>query len=60
MISKVDNNKFIRVANGLGWNVRGYATTSDHKSMTLLCKEILRDEEYILSVDEVCFVDDVW
>lgn len=60
MISKVDNSKYIRVANGLGWNVRGHATTSDHKSMTLLCKEILRDEEYILSVNEVCFVDNVW
>lgn len=60
MFSEVDNSKYIRVANGLGWNVRGHATTSDHRSMTLLCKEILRDEEYILSVNEVCFVDDVW
>lgn len=60
MISKVDNSKYIRVANALGWVVRGHATTNDHKSMTLLSKEILRDEEYILSVNEVCFVDDVW
>lgn len=60
MVSKVDNSKYIRVANGLGWTVRGHATTNDHKSMTLLSKEILRDEEYILSVNDVCFVDDVW
>lgn len=60
MENYVDNSNYIHVANGLGWVVRGHATTSDNKSMTLLCKEILRDEEYILSVYEVCFVDDVW
>ena len=60
MENYLDNSNYIHVANGLGWVVRGHATTSDNKSMTLLCKEILRDEEYILSVYEWWFVDDVW
>lgn len=55
-----DNSNYIRVANGLGWVVRGHATTNDHKTMTLLSKEVLRDEEYILSVEDVRFADHIW
>ena len=60
MENYVDNSNYIRVANGLGWVVRGHATTNDHKTMTLLGKGVLRDEEYILSVEDVRFTDHVW